>query len=176
MSSELPQPSDHDINVGVRLLEADEKDAYSFLGIQAEKLEIAKLRGAQGRMLPSWSNDDAVEKVLSGQRASPEELKRYAQKGFDFALSLLDQTEQQIRATLCEGKAIRPEIVAMSDNAKEILKYVSSAIVGVVLASVPAAVALAATGIATTLAVILIKRGLSGFCASGVEVVANPKK
>jgi hypothetical protein len=164
-------PTEDDINLGIRLLEAKDDDALSFLGIQAEKLEIAKLREEQGRVVPAWSNVDAVDKVLSAQRASPQELIRYAQKGVDFARILLEKAEQQLRGVLCAGSAIKPEIAALSDNAKEILKYVASAIVGVVLANLPAAVAIAATGIATTLAVILIKRGLTGFCAVGAEVV-----
>ena len=171
MSANMLAPTDDDIDLGVRLLEAKDEDALSFLGIQAEKLEIATLREEQGRAVPEWSNVDAVEKVLSGQRASPQELLRYAQKGVDFARMLLDKAEDQLRGVLCEGKAVNPEITALSNNAKEILKYVSSAIIGVVLANVPAAVALAAAGIATTLAVILIKRGLAGFCAVGAEAV-----
>jgi hypothetical protein len=174
MTADLLTPTDDDIILGVRLLEAKDEDALSCLGFQAEKLEIAQLREEQGRAVPEWSNVDAVEKVLSGQRASPQELIRYAQKGVDFARILLDKTEQQLRGVLCAGNNVNPEIEALSDNAKEILKYVSSAIVGVVLASLPAAVALAAAGIATTLAVILIKRGLRGFCAVGAAVVTNP--
>ena len=175
MSSDALKPTDNDIELGVRLLEANDEDALSFLGIQAEKLEIAKLRQEQGRALPAWSNDDAVEKVLSAQRASPQELVRYAEKGLEFARFVLDKTEQQLRGALCNGGVVRTEIEALSANTKEILKYVASAIIAIVLANLPAAVALAASGIATTLAVILIKRGLTGFCAAGAQTITNPK-
>src|SRR5687768_15236532 len=110
MTSDVLEPTDNDINVGVRLLQANDEDALSFLGIQAEKLEVAKLREEQGRALPAWSNDDAVEKVLSGQRASPQELMLYAEKGVEFARLLLDKAEQQLRGSLCNGKVVRPEI------------------------------------------------------------------
>ena len=45
------------------------------------------------------------------------------------------------------------------------------ALLSEVVANLPAALATAATGIATALAVLLIKRQLTSFCASGASVV-----
>ena len=166
------QPAENEIDFGIRLLEAKEEDAFSFLGIQAERLEIAQARTAQGRSLPAWSNDDAVTKVLSGQRASKEDLLRYFNTGVEFARGLITKLEVQLRGVLCEGKVVRKEILGLQDNAKEVIRYVASLVAGVLLTTLPGAVALAVTSIATTLAVILIKRNLTQFCAVGSHVVA----
>jgi hypothetical protein len=51
---------------------------------------------------------------------------------------------------------------------------VATSIVGYVLASLPGAVAVAVTSIATTLAVILIKNGVTRFCKLGSESLQAP--
>ena len=121
--------------------------------------------------LPAWSNDDAVTKVLSGQRASKEDLLRYFDRGMEFARNLIGTLEVQLRGVLCEGTVVRKEILGLQDNTKEVIRYVASLVVGVLLTTLPGAVALAVTSIATTLAVILIKRNLTQFCAVGAQVV-----
>lgn len=166
------QPAEHEIDLGERLLQASDEDAFSFLGIQAESLEIAEARTAQRRTVPQWSNDLAVAKVLSGQRASKEELLRYFEKGVGFAKSLIGKLEVQLRGVLCEGNVVRKEIGGLQDNTKEVVRYVASLVVGVLLTSLPGAVTLAITSIATTLAVILIKKNLTRFCAIGAQAVA----
>ena len=168
----VTQPADSEIELGVRLLEATDEDAFSFLGIQAERLDADQLRGAKGRPVPEWSNADAVEKVLSGQRASKEELARYFNKGVEFAKTIIAKIEVQLRGVLCEGAAVRKEIAGLQDNTKEVIRYVASLVVGVLLTSLPGAVTLAITSIATTLAVILIKKNLTQFCAIGAKAVA----
>ena len=175
MSFDAQNLKNSEVDFGVSLLQANDEAAFSFLGIQAEKLEIVRRRQEQGRALPVWSDDDAIDKVLSDQRATREELSRYTEKGIEFARSLIGKVEQELRGVLCNGNMIRKEIESLSDNTKEIVKYVSSLIVGVLLASAPSAVAIAVTSIATTLAVIMIKRSLTQFCAVGVSVVTSPQ-
>jgi hypothetical protein len=166
------QLTDHEIDLGVRLLQASEEDTFSFLGIQAERLEISQTRTAQGRSVPAWSNDDAEAKVLSGQRASKEELHRYFNKGAEFARNLITKLEAQLRGVLCDGTAVRPEILGLQDDTKKVIQYVGSLMVGVLLTSLPGAVAAAVTSIAATLAVVLIKRNINEFCTVGAPVVA----
>jgi hypothetical protein len=173
MTTDIQHPRESEVDFGVQLFHKEDEDVFSFLGIQAEKLEIAQHRQESGRPLPQWSNDDAIAKVLGDQRASREELARYARKGFDFAGKLLVGLEQQLKGILCTGSAVRKEIEALSDNAREIIKYVASSIVGLLAASVPMAIAAAITGIATTIAVILIKNNLKRFCELGVQAVQN---
>jgi hypothetical protein len=165
------QPAEHEIDLGARLLEAPDEDAFSFLGIQAESLELADARAAQRRSVPPWSNDLAVAKVLSGQRASKEELLGYFHKGVAFAKNMIGKLETQLRGVLCEGAAVRKEISGLQDNTKEVIRYVASLVVGVLATSLPGAVTVAITSIATTLAVILIKKNLSQFCAIGAKAV-----
>jgi hypothetical protein len=164
------QPTDQEIDLGVRLLEAGDDAAFSFLGIQAERLEIDQKRSAKGQSLPPWSNDDAVAKVLEGQRASKEELLRYLNKGMAFARILIDQLEGQLRGILCDGTAVRKEITDLQGDAKEVIKYVVPLVIGALLPTLP--ITIAVTSIATTIAVILIKRNLTKFCAIGANVVA----
>jgi hypothetical protein len=166
------QPSEHEIDLGIRLLNENEEDAFTFLGIQAERLDIAETRSAGGRAVPAWSNDDAVAKVLSPQRASKEDLLRYFNKGVEFARGLITRLESQLRGLLCEGKTVRKEIAGLKDNTKEVIRYVASLVGGVLLTTLPGAVSMAVTSIATTIAVILIKRNLTQFCAVGAQAVA----
>jgi hypothetical protein len=171
MTRNVEEPTQADLSVGLRLLEVGEEDALSFLGVQAERLEIARQREAAGRSVPAWSTDDAVQKVLSGQRASREDLMRYASKGLAFARDLLARIEPELRSVLCDGTALRPEIASLEKDAREIVKYVASSMVGMLLASLPGALAVAVASIATTLAVIVIKNGVTGFCAVGLRSI-----
>jgi hypothetical protein len=167
-----PEPTQQEIDFGLRLLEGDEENAFSFLGIQAERLEIAQARSEQGRAVPDWSNDDAVAKVLSAQRASKEDLLRYFHKGVQFTRNIMVKIEAQLRGILCEGRAVRKEISELKDGSKEVIRYVASLVAGVLLTSLPGAVTIAVTSIATTIAVILIKRNLTQFCAVGIQTLA----
>jgi hypothetical protein len=168
------EPTQADLEVGVRLLEASDRDTLSFLGLQAERLEMAQQRAAAGRSVPPWSTSDAVQTVLTEQRASPEDLLRYAGKGLDFARDLLGKIETELRRTLCAGSAVRPEVSSLESNGKELVKYVASSIVGYLLINLPGAIALAVTSIATTLAVLVIKNGMTRFCTVGAQSLQTP--
>src|SRR5687768_11217754 len=98
------------VDLGGMLMACDVGDAYSFLGVQAERLEIAQSREARNMIVPAWSDQDAYNKVMSGQRASLTDIKRYAERGAKFATDTLKKVEPQVREVLCKDGKIRPEI------------------------------------------------------------------
>lgn len=162
--SQLPETI---VESGARLLNREDDDAYSFLGIQSERLEIAQSRQRRGMTVPTWSDADAIAKVLSDQRAPRDELKRYAAKGRAFAESIIEKISQQLRSVLCEGSTVRPQVQELESDTKTLIRYLAAAIIGALSASLPGAVLTAAAAIATTLAVILIKNNLQRFCQVG---------
>jgi hypothetical protein len=151
----------------VRLIDAPEHDAFAVLGIQAERLELNEKRLAVGRPVPSWNSMETFDRVLSPQRAPADELARYARRGVDYAKRLLDRIAPALHQALCDGAKVRPEVEKEQEDVKGAIKYVASVALGAVIASIPAALAVAAAGIAATIAVILLKRKLTTFCANG---------
>src|SRR5688572_29585040 len=128
------QPPDDAIDLGNVLLDRNVDDAYSILGIQAERLEIAQSREARNMTIPAWTNQDAYDKVISGQRASLADIKRYADQGAQFAKETLKKIEPQIRDILCKDGKIRPEIGGLEGDAKTLLGLVSGSIAGALVA------------------------------------------
>jgi hypothetical protein len=177
--SEIDQePTEANLNIGVQLLHRDLVDAYSFLGIQSERLEIAEKRIASGRPVPVWSDADASAKILSEQRAPLESLIQYTQRGLGFAQQLLAKIELQIREVLCNGNEIRPEIKEKEADAKQIIGYLATAFVGAIAVNIPVGVTGAAVAsIATVIAVIVVKNQITRFCACGSEAIqlTHPK-
>jgi hypothetical protein len=171
MKQDVLQPTDETLETGVQLLDRDLSDVYSFLGIQAERLEIAQNRLERGWAVPEWSDTDAFAKVLSEQRATPGELKQYAAKGKAFVEQHLKRLEPELRELLCKDCEVRPEIEELESDAKTLLNHVSTVMIGVIVANLPAGVAGAAASIATVLAVIVIKNKIEKFCQSGVEAI-----
>ncbi len=171
MTQDELQPTDEMLDAGEQLLDRDLSDAYSFLGIQAERLEIAQYRLDRGRTVPEWSDADAYAKVLSDQRAPLDDLKRYVAKGRSFVEQNLKNVEPNLKELLCRDCKVRPEIEDLESDAKELLKYVSTGMVGLIAANLPVAVVGAAASIATVLAVIVIKNKIEIFCQSGVEAI-----
>ena len=170
MSDDTLQPSEADVQIGLRLLQADTRDTLTFLGLQAERVETARQRAAAGRSMPGWSPEDALEKVLSPQRSTAD-FARYAGKGLAFARELLGRIESQLRGVLCLGTDLRPVVAELTGDAKELLKYVASSVAGMLIASLPGIATAIATTIAATLAVIVIRNGLTQFCAIGMQAI-----
>lgn len=171
MTQDELQPTDEILDTGAHLLDKDVSDAYGFLGIQAERLEIAQSRIERGRAVPEWSDTDAYAKVLSDQRASLNELKQYVAKGKAFVEQNLKKVEPNLMELLCKDFKVRPEIEDLESDSKELLKYVSTGMVGLIAANLPVGVVGSAASIATILAVILIKSRIENFCQSGVEAI-----
>lgn len=168
------QPDDTTLATGIQLLGREEADAYSFLGIQAERMEIAEDRIKRGRPVPEWSDADAYRKVLSDQRATIDDLKEYAAKGRAFVGEHLRKLEPELRELLCQGPQVRPEILELEADTKSLLKYMASTIIGVVVVNLPAGLIGAAASIATVLAVIIIKNKTEKFCKLGAEAIEQP--
>ena len=166
MSDRASEPDETAIEAALRLMDAPEQDAFSVLGIQAERLELAEQRLAVGRPVPRWTIEESFERVLSPQRAPPEELARYASRGVAFAKRLIERIGPELRRLLCDGSKVRPEFDEAGKDLKDAVKYISSVAIGVLIASLPAALSAAIAGIAATIAVILLKRKLSTFCAA----------
>lgn len=165
--------SDDLVDTATQLLASEEADAFSYLGIQAERFELAETRAAKGRPVPEWEDTDALNKVLSDQRAPWDELIEYAAKGRAFALSLLGRVEDDLRARLCKDGEVAPGVRADEKDHASLIKDVAT-IVGVLLAtSLPGAIVKALASIAATLAVILLRRGLNRFCEVGVAAIAD---
>jgi len=143
------------------------------LGIQIERLEIAQSRLECGRAVPEWSDSDAYAKVLSDQRSPLDDLKRYVAKGEIFFKNNFKNLELSLKELLCENGKVSPKIKNFESDAKELLKYVSSGVIGLIAANLPAAVAGAAASIATVLAVIIIKKNIEIFCQYGVRSIEN---
>jgi hypothetical protein len=176
MTKDQLQPSREILETSELLLDRDISDVYGFLGIQAERLEIARSRLDGGRAIPEWSDADAFAKVLSDQRASLEDLKKYVAKGKTFVEKLLKQVEPNLRELLCKGRKVRPELEGLESDTKELLKYVSTGMVGLIAANLPAGIAGAAASIATVLAVVVIKNKITTFCQSGGKTGKRRKK
>jgi hypothetical protein len=168
MNPEIP---DSQLDAGLRLLNASDEDVLGYLGIQAERLELAEKRTAQGQAVPPWSDSEALAKVLSPQRAPREEITRYAQKGLAYAQQLLSSLADQLRSLLCDGTAVRKELKAFEGDTKELLKGVAMAVGAALIAHLPTLLAKAALSIATTIAVLLLKKRLETFCAVGPKAV-----
>jgi hypothetical protein len=160
------EPSDKEIEAALHLLEAPEQDVFSVLGIQAERIEIAERRLADGRPVPNWVSEESFERVLSPQRAPAGELAGYAMRGLSFAKQLMARIEPELRSVVCDGNKVRHELEEVGKDAKETIMYIASAIIGALIASLPAALAAAAASIAAIIAVILLKRRLNTFCAT----------
>jgi hypothetical protein len=173
MTQDEPKPTIEILNAGVQLLDRDLSDAYSFLGIQAERLEIAQSRLECGRAVPEWSDSDAYAKVLSDQRSSLDDLKRYVAKGEIFFKNNFKDVEPILKELLCKDGKVSPKIENLESDVKELLKYVSSGVVGMIAANLPAAIAGAGASIATVLAVIIIKNKIDKFCQYGVNAIEN---
>jgi hypothetical protein len=157
--------SEQELERGLELLNADEADVLSYLGIQAQRLELAEKRLQNQRPVPEWSDEDAFKKVLSPQRAAGDELALYAQRGLAFAERLLQMMGEKVRALLCSGGQVRREVAGLEGDAKAFVKSVASAIFVALLGGLPTLLAKAAASIATTMAVLLMKRRLEAFCA-----------
>jgi hypothetical protein len=162
-----------EIERGLRLLERADEDVLSYLGIQAERLELAEKRAVDGKPVPAWSNDDAIKKVMSPQRASMDELSEYANRGLAYAQKLLALIGEQLRGVVCKGTAVREELDALSDDAKELLRAVATAIAVALLGFLPTLLATAAASVATTMAILLLKKRLELFCALGDKVIES---
>jgi hypothetical protein len=161
---------------GEALYAKDLADAFSVLGVQSERIEIDARRVEEGRPIPSWSDADAFDRVLSPQRASLSELSDYAKRGFAFAQKLIEKLGVDLRLTLCKDSKVRSEILELESDTKAIIKYMASAVVGLVAVNLPAAVAGAAAAIATTLAIIIIKSNLQTFCATSSLALTPPSR
>lgn len=159
------------VDLGSLLIARDVEDVYSFLGVQAERIEIAQSREARSLVVPDWSDQDAYNKVMSGQRASLDDIKRYAERGAKFATDTLKKVEPQVRGVLCEDGKIRPEIDKMEDDVKILIGFLSGSIAGSLVAVIPPAAAGAVTSIATVLAIIIIKNQIEKFCQYGTEAI-----
>jgi hypothetical protein len=171
MSEVDQKPTESNLDIGMQLLDRDLVDAYSFLGIQSERLEIDGKRIASGRPVPAWSDADASTKILSEQRAPLESLTQYTQRGLDFAQMVLAKSESQIREVLCNGNEIRPEIKEKEADARQIIGYLATAFLGAVAVNIPVGVTGAAASIATVIAVIVVKNQITKFCACGSEAI-----
>jgi len=167
------KPTQESIAAGEQLLDRDLSQAYGFLGIQAERLEIAEGRLARGRPVPEWSDADVYKKVLTDDRATLDDLKRYVTKGKDFVDRTVKQLEPKLRALLCQDYEIRPEIQELESDAKTLLGHLAAGMVGVIAVNLPAGVAGAAASIATVLAVIVIRNGLGSFCKLGADAIVD---
>jgi hypothetical protein len=152
------------IEQGVALYNAEMSDALAVLGIQAETVEINVNRSEQARPVPAWSDAAAFDRVLSPQRASARELADYTRRGLAFAQDLIGKLSDGLRGVLCQNGKVRSEIIALEGDTKEAIKYIAGAVTGLLAASFPAVLAAAVVAIATTLAVILLKKNLHEFC------------
>jgi hypothetical protein len=162
-----------DVDAGLRLLAADDSRVLSYLGIQAERLELAEQRAAANKPVPAWSVEDAMAKALDPQRAGPEELARYAEKGLVFAKKAMVALGDQLRGVLCDGKALRKELSELRADTRTLLHGIVTALVGALLSWLPGLLAKAAISIATTIAVLLLKKNLETFCAVGPRAVVD---
>ena len=175
MQNEPIQLADDILDTCTHLLEKDITDAYSFLGIQAERLEIAEFRLGHGRAVPQWTDEDASAKVLSDQRASLEDLRQYASKGEAFAIKFFNKVEAELRQVLCHGGKTRSEIKELESDVRTLLNHVSMLTLGLLIPNLPAALVGSAAHIAATLSVIIIKTGIEAFCQSGAQAVRQVK-
>jgi hypothetical protein len=166
------QPSN---DFGDALLDHDVQDAYSFLGIQVERLEIAESRQERNLPVPEWTDQDAYEKVLSGQRASLADIKRYASRGLQFATETLKKIEPQVRDVTCQDGQIHPEIARLEGDVKTLLGVLSGSIASALVVVIPPVAAGAATSIATVLAIIIIKNQVKKFCQQGAASIEQPE-
>jgi hypothetical protein len=166
MSQQSAEIGEADIEAAARLFDAPEQDAFSVLGIQAERVELNEARLAAGRE-PIWSSMDSFDRVLGPQRASPVEMARYARHGVDYAKRVLGQIGPALHQALCDGTKIRPEVDEAQKDVKGAIKYVASAALGAIVASIPTALIAAAASIAAAIAVVVLKRKLTAFCAAG---------
>jgi hypothetical protein len=166
MANPPVEPSEATIEATLTLLDHPEQDAFSVLGIQAERLQLAEQRIAAGRRVPVWTDREGLDRVLSAQRAPAEELARYAERGLAFARELMMRAGPELRAILCDGTRVRGEFDEAAKDLKEVIKYLAVAITGVLISSIPAALATASGGIAAVIAIILLKRKLTTFCAT----------
>lgn len=165
--------TEEDVEAGLRLLAADDARVLGYLGIQAERLELAEQRVAANKPVPAWSTEDAMAKALDPQRAGPEEVARYAQKGLAFAKKVMVALGDQLRGVLCDGKSLRKELSDLRADTKTLLQGVVTALVGALLSWLPSLLAKAAISIGTTIAVLLLKRNLESFCAVGPKAVVD---
>ena len=149
---------------GAALYDAPISDALAVLGIQAEAVEINLRRSKEGRAIPGWSDDTAFDRVLLPQRASASELADYTRRGLAFAHDLIEKLRDGLIQVLCRNGEVRSEILAFEGDTKEAIKYTAGVVTGLVAAYFPAVVATAAVAIATTLAVIFLKKNLHKFC------------
>lgn len=170
MTTEKPTTGDA-VDLSGVLLSRDLEDAYSFLGVQAERLEIAQYREARNLAVPAWSDQDAFDKVVSGQRASLADIKRYAEQGAKFATDMLKKIEPQVREALCKDGKIRPEISGLEGDVKSLIGVLSGSIAGSLVLVIPPVAAGAVTSIATVLAIIIIKNQIEKFCRFGAEAI-----
>jgi hypothetical protein len=99
------------------LMSRDLEDAYSFLGVQAERLEIAQSREARNLAVPAWSDQDAFDKVLSDKRGPLDDIKLYAERGAKFATDTLKKIEPQVREILCKDEKIRVAVITGAGRA-----------------------------------------------------------
>jgi hypothetical protein len=147
------------------LIDLPEPDVLALLGMQEERLNLARQRAEQGRAVPPWDDRDALARLTQAQRAPGDDIGRYLARGRDAAQGWLDDLQDGLRLSLCIEGAVKPELMSLEGDARELLKTVSPAVVALVAANLPAGVAAAAASIGTTLALLLIKRRLVAFCA-----------
>jgi hypothetical protein len=158
-----------EIEAAARLMNASEQDAFSVLGIQAERLELAETRISSGRPVPQWDSLESFDRVLSPQRAPADELARYATLGLDYARKIMDKVAPELRKVLCDGSKVRSEFTDAEKDVTGAIKYIASVVLGVLVAGLPSALAAGAAAIAATVAVILLKRKLGNFCATAAS-------
>ena len=162
-------PTDETLETGLKLLDKDLPDVYSFVGVQAERLEIAENRLEHGRRVPEWSDADAYTKVLSDQRAPIDDLRKYQEKGRAFINGYLKKLEPELRELLCKDYEVRKEVKDLESDSKTMLNFIAAGLVGGIAVNLPVAVAGAAASIATTLAVVVLKNKIEKFCKLGVN-------
>src|SRR6478736_750631 len=163
---EIPEA---ELDNALQLYEGNDEDALSYLGIQAERLELAEKRASRGETVPEWSSEDAIKKVLGPQRDGGEELARYARQGLEYADRLLARVDEQVRGALCDGTAVRKELKKFEGDTKAMIRAVASGIAAAILAGIPTLLAKAVVSVATTLAIVLLKKRLAVFCALGAS-------
>lgn len=151
-----------------RLIGVDEDDVYCFLGIQAERLMLAQTRAAQRRPVPEWTDEEALAKVLSRQRASSAALRRYVAQGRAFADGVFGKHEARLGQVLHDGGALRPEILQLAGDPKALASHLTPQLVDVLRQALPEGHPAALTSLAAALALVLLRIPFTRFKTAGV--------
>src|SRR6185436_14889848 len=124
------------------LLASDESDVLSYLGVQAEFVEISEKRGKE--RTPPWPEEEAFQKIYGTQRAPAAERDKYKEKGKSFVDRFLDSMRAQLRGALCDGGKPQKEVAALKTDFKQFVKHVAVAISTLLLQFLPSWLAVAA--------------------------------